>query len=482
VKKTELQSKSLKTLTSIALKLGIKKPSIRVKEDLIAEILTAEKVANFKAAKARSVVKKSSPAAKASVSAEKEKKSSAISSRGSKASAEPTPSSKRRRTSAKNGAGSKANAPTSQESVEADDQAHVAHKFELPSHPQPAVPASQTSPFDHLGEIPQAYGTGKLFLAARDPHWIYCYWDFTHDQMNDMRRHAQHGELKLKIFAGRDSSAPLNQELVLAHGAQNWYVHTNHPNCDFCAEFGYYNDRGEFHVASRSNVTRAPSDRVSDRTEARFVTIPFHIKFRDLYELVKAYFKDGEELADVLHRLQAAGFKFPFDYEGVESGGADGKLEDMFDLELMRKIRMGSDEITEWLRRRLREETSSGMFSLSSPMGASFGKRRGFWFNVNAELIVYGETEPDARVVVDGREIRLAPNGTFRFHFALPDGLYHIPMSATSADGQDTRKADLSFERTTQKEGVVGAVPHPSDLAQPPHSRSGRTHKSAVPE
>jgi uncharacterized protein len=29
-------------------------------------------------------------------------------------------------------------------------------------------------------ELPEAYGTQQLFLTARDPHWLFAYWDLTH--------------------------------------------------------------------------------------------------------------------------------------------------------------------------------------------------------------------------------------------------------------------------------------------------------------
>ena len=35
------------------------------------------------------------------------------------------------------------------------------------------------------GELPESYGTKKLFLTARDPHWLYAHWDLTREQQND---------------------------------------------------------------------------------------------------------------------------------------------------------------------------------------------------------------------------------------------------------------------------------------------------------
>jgi hypothetical protein len=58
---------------------------------------------------------------------------------------------------------------------------------------------------------------------------------------------------------------------------------------------------------------------------------------------------------------------------------------------------------------------------------------------VNTELIVYGATESDAKVTVQGRPIKLRPDGTFSLRFALPDGKQVIPVAATSSDEAEKR-------------------------------------------
>jgi hypothetical protein len=84
---------------------------------------------------------------------------------------------------------------------------------------------------------------------------------------------------------------------------------------------------------------------------------------------------------------------------------------------------------------------------------------------VNAELIVYGATEPDARVTIGGRVIRLRPDGSFSYRFALPDGNYEMPIVAVSADQTDGRAAELKFSRSTEVRGDVGE--HPQDPGLP---------------
>ncbi len=103
-----------------------------------------------------------------------------------------------------------------------------------------------------------------------------------------------------------------------------------------------------------------------------------------------------------------------------------------------------------------------GISSLSSPFGG-MPSAKGFWFNVNAELIIYGATEPDAKVTIGGHQVKLRADGSFSFRFALPDGNYDLPVVAVSADGTDARAADLKFSRQTQYMGDVGA--HPQDPA-----------------
>ena len=46
-------------------------------------------------------------------------------------------------------------------------------------------PAPLTQHFETAeAELPEAYGTRRLFLAARDPHWLYAHWDLTRASNN----------------------------------------------------------------------------------------------------------------------------------------------------------------------------------------------------------------------------------------------------------------------------------------------------------
>jgi len=89
---------------------------------------------------------------------------------------------------------------------------------------------------------------------------------------------------------------------------------------------------------------------------------------------------------------------------------------------------------------------------------------RGFFLHLNAEVIFYGGTHPDATVYVNGQEVALLPDGSFRYHFTLPDGDFEIPIVAVSPDGLEERSGTLSFQRQTKRVGVVGATVQPEYL------------------
>jgi len=83
--------------------------------------------------------------------------------------------------------------------------------------------------------------------------------------------------------------------------------------------------------------------------------------------------------------------------------------------------------------------------------GASMApiRPRQFWLVADAELIVYGATEPDANVTIGGQPIKLNPDGTFRFQMSFQDGLIDYPIMAVAADGEQTRSIHMKFNRET---------------------------------
>src|SRR5271156_1034300 len=348
-----------------------------------------------------------------------------------------------------------------------------------PSSPAPVVPAAAQTPpavkpqdlpaYEFIGYLPESYGTKKLFLVARDPHILFAYWDLNQVQYQEASRAAHDGKVFLEVYVPGEGRV---QQIHIWDCHKNWYLQVNRPDTTFVAQLGYYRGDGSFEVLARSVEVRTPRDTLSPNTDARFVTIPFHVSFRELYDMIAAQAQPGEELAETLARLQRSDFELPFQARvprDLTEKESDELLEYLGDEEIRRRM-VGSFEITEILKKRFETMVSSGQWgssagawvtSVSSPFGASFGRERGFHMHVNAELIIYGGTTPDAKVRIDGQDITLSKDGTFSYHFVFPDGQFHIPIAATSADGVETRSALLSFLRMTELEGDVRKTGQP---------------------
>ncbi len=235
-----------------------------------------------------------------------------------------------------------------------------------------------------------------------------------------------------------------------------------------------------------------------------YATLPFHLTFQRLVDIVKAAMENGESLVGALSRLQGEGRDLAF-APGKAPNWTNEQREvliAMLGSELVDRVGLGSAEIDHILRKELQQKLStesaselaakglwgpgaSSMFSsisfwgpevtsMFSGVGASWSaqpfskeKAREFFMHVNAEVIFYGGTHPDAKVTIGGKPVTLNPDGTFRYHFKFPDGDYDIPIVAVSPDKVETRSATLSFKRATARKGDVGHTAQPKRLTKP---------------
>jgi hypothetical protein len=376
------------------------------------------------------------------------------------------------------------------------------HKF---TSVREEIPAPTVAPaYEDLGELPQSYGQDTLFLIARDPHWLFSYWDL---DWLPWQPKAANGKFYLKLLK-EDGSVEVTTEIHPE--ARNWYLPVKHAGTSYHAELGCLGADGEWIPIARSGVATTPQDKFSDSAEADFATVPIHLTFQRLVEMVRDRMKEGESLITALARLQGEGRRLLFQPGRAPAWTDDQRrlLAALFGQEVMDRIAMGSGEIDQLLRKELLEKlstesasellsksrvaelfgpTTSSLFSayaaggseVTSWMGAvgsswsaqPFGQEREFFMHLNAEVIFYGGAHPDAKVWIDGRRVQLAPDGTFRYHFRFPDGAYAIPVLAESPDGVEQRSASLLFERSTERKGDVAHTPQPQHLGEHPMGR-----------
>ena len=87
-----------------------------------------------------------------------------------------------------------------------------------------------------------------------------------------------------------------------------------------------------------------------------------------------------------------------------------------------------------------------------SGLGGVAPRQRSFWLVADAELIVYGATDPSARLTIGDEEVPLSSEGTFRIQVPFRDGEQTYAIEATAADGEQKRNITLNFERVTPED------------------------------
>ena len=69
---------------------------------------------------------------------------------------------------------------------------------------------------------------------------------------------------------------------------------------------------------------------------------------------------------------------------------------------------------------------------------------------VDAEMVVYGATRPDAYVTLHGEPVKLSADGTFRVRVEMPNRRQVIPIVASAPDAGGRRTVVLAVERNTK--------------------------------
>jgi len=390
-----------------------------------------------------------------------------------------------------------------------------------PGHRYALGPTPSVEKLQIEGELPDSYGTGTILLTARDPHWLYTHWDLSAEQQRRYNGLSRDGHLIVRIYVDAARGKPVAQVQVHPE-LRHWFVTVDRANTRYVAELGYYSAAHKWTVIATSDATLTPPDAVSTDTTAEFGTMP-EVPMGKLVELVKEAVQESAPLAQAMQELRAEGhpelprIEMPTPQAGhaaepshsaprpqtassvsatplkqpsrprwkpsTWTPAQERALAEVISMDHVRRVWMGSLEITELIRRQYVNELASmaaaevvewgesvpgaltspaeAFGGLTSPVVKPGAREKSFWFNVNAELIVYGATEPDASVSIAGRRIKLRPDGSFSYRFALPDGNYEMPAVAISADGTDGRAAQLKFSRDTEYRGEVGA--HPQD-------------------
>jgi hypothetical protein len=191
--------------------------------------------------------------------------------------------------------------------------------------------------FEDLGTLPTGYG--EMFLIARDPHWLFTYWDFDYSKFPTAIK------LFLEVYQGNELESTIDINEI----ARNWYIPVSAAASEYSVIFGYRDANGERTVVDKAGPARTPPESISPNWETDFATVPFHLSFNFLLDVISSARTQGQPLAESLARLQQAAIGSS---EGVSSWGGEQikVLETLLGKDfLSRLFSMSSQEVIEFL-------------------------------------------------------------------------------------------------------------------------------------
>lgn len=307
-----------------------------------------------------------------------------------------------------------------------------------------------------LSDLPDGYGESRIVLMPRDPQWAYTYWDIPHEHKQSLKY--QGGEqLGLRLYDATDISLDHQvphsiQEYPCDEMAREWYVPIPVSDRDYIIEIGYRCADGRWLILARSAPVRVPPMYPSDWLEDHFITVDWETELRaqQVFELVPPRQRAAAEAQERAGAGAEAGNPLYDQIFGMAQGAEAQRVAGSL-YGSMQQAPVHEQAISSYAF-----PSGIGMWASGLTMsGAGFSasaapiRPRQFWLVADAELIVYGATEPDATVTVGGRPIQLNPDGTFRFQMSFQDGLIDYPIMAVAADGEQTRSVHMKFTRET---------------------------------
>ncbi len=130
--------------------------------------------------------------------------------------------------------------------------------------------------------LPAKYGANRLVLLARDPTWIYAYWDIAHDKYQEMyRRHLSQWGLSrplLRLYDVTPETGSDKIDVYVDDTADNWYIPVAKPRHRFVAEYGRLFPEG-FVPILRSNVVQLPPYGVSPITSEEWAPLDWETHY-----------------------------------------------------------------------------------------------------------------------------------------------------------------------------------------------------------
>lgn len=266
--------------------------------------------------------------------------------------------------------------------------------------------------FAHPADKPDGFTKDRLVVMVRDAYWLHAYWEISRHGVTRAEAalgqewHAARPVLRLLDVSSNSTTSAAEmvvRDIEIHGGVNNWYIEVTDPPRSYRVDIGYLSASGKFFTLARSNVVSTPKAGASSSLDENWTDVAENFD--------KIYAMSGGYTAESVNELQ-----------------------ELFEERLRRP--MGSPMMTR--------------YGASADGFVGVARKKEFKFELDAELLVFGSTEPNAHVMLQGEPVQLRPDGSFTVRIAMPNARQVIPAVASSADGIEQRTVVLAVERNTK--------------------------------
>ena len=256
----------------------------------------------------------------------------------------------------------------------------------------------------------------RIVVMVRGPHWLHAFWEVTSASIT--RAQAALGQewhgarptlrvLQLENALQASPSERVVRSIEVHGGVKNWFIDVREPfRCR--VEIGYLTPHGRFHSLARSNAVSVPGSSQTDTLDTHW----------------------GDIAADCEKIYSMSG--------GFSPEHSSTDLQELFEEKLRRPLGPPA----------LRQSRGDGE--------PEAGESSDFQIEVDAEMIVYGVTQPGAYVTLQGEPVKVRPDGTFRVRVDLPNKRQVLPIIASNPNGVERQTVVIAVERNTKTMEAVG--------------------------
>jgi len=269
-------------------------------------------------------------------------------------------------------------------------------------------------------------------FEAHGPQWGFAFWGLSEADLQSLGGQAGRVlSLRIADVTGLQPGQPPHalQELRVDPRADQWGVALPLGNRIYRAELGLING-GSWRSLACANPTLIPG--YDDSASAPAAFAPFTVVSEPI---AAAPLPASAAAAPGLHErlYQSATVRIRRLGRGSETFHELEGLEDV-------GLALSDSGLGLWASGR--NESGSGLVA----------RQRSFWLVADAELIVYGATDPTATLRIGDEVVPLSADGSFRIQVPFRDGQQLYPIEAISADGEQRRSIVLQFERSTPED------------------------------